>query len=211
MTTEQDLTLLSAYLDNELEGEQLTALRERLLQEPALRRELDALKGTDSLLHDFAARIDGRPLPQAVHGMVAGSARSSAAKLFGVAAAVFVVTMSTFIMMPKQDDLAFLNAMASGEIRHTEIGSVQVIATFKQHDGKHCREYVVPGQHAVACLASGRWQNIVTAEVQVMPEGAFIPASPNVPETIDRYVRLNMSGDVIQGDDEAALISAEWH
>jgi len=63
----------------------------------------------------------------------------------------------------------------------------------------------------VACLASGGWQNLVTAEVQVMPEGAFIPASPNVPETIDRYVRLNMSGDVIQGDDEAALISAEWH
>ena len=211
MTTEQDLTLLSAYLDNELEGEQLTALRERLLQEPALRRELDALKGTDSLLNDFAASIDGRPLPQAVHGMVAGSGRSSAAKLFAVAAAVFVVTMSTFIMMPKQDDLAFLNAMASGEIRQTEIGSVQVIATFRQHDGKYCREYVVPGQHAVACLASGGWQNLVTAEVQVMPEGAFIPASPNVPETIDRYVRLNMSGDVIQGDDEAALISAEWH
>ena len=45
MTTEQDLTLLSAYLDNELEGEQLTALRERLLQEPALRRERPRVRG----------------------------------------------------------------------------------------------------------------------------------------------------------------------
>lgn len=210
MTTEQDLILLSAYLDNELEGEQLTDLRERLLKEPALRRELDALKGADALLKDFSASIDGRPLPREVHGMVAGGARNSAAKLFAVAAAVFVVTMSTFILTPKQDDLAFLNALASGEVRQTEAGNVEVIATFKQHDGRYCREYVMPGQHAVACMNNGSWQNVMTAEVQVMPEGSFVPASPNVPETIDRYVRLNMSGDVIQGDEEAALISADW-
>ena len=47
MIQDEDLTLLSAYADGELVGEDLIRFSERLLKEPALRRELPSGRSTN--------------------------------------------------------------------------------------------------------------------------------------------------------------------
>ncbi len=51
---DRDLELLSAYLDDALSSEERAALDARLAAEPALRRELAALRQTVALVHDFS-------------------------------------------------------------------------------------------------------------------------------------------------------------
>lgn len=57
---EQDLELLSAYLDNQLTGPERVNLERRLGAEPRLRRELDELRATTAALRE----LEPLPLPR---------------------------------------------------------------------------------------------------------------------------------------------------
>jgi anti-sigma factor RsiW len=51
--TDDDILLLSAYIDDELTGEERATLEQRLRTDPALRDELESLRTTATLLHDL--------------------------------------------------------------------------------------------------------------------------------------------------------------
>src|SRR5436190_19329585 len=55
---EQDLELLESYLDDELTGRELEALRQRLSSEPALAVAIDELKGQRQMRQHFFAACE---------------------------------------------------------------------------------------------------------------------------------------------------------
>ena len=99
MISDKDLILLSTFEDGELEGEQLLELRKRLLKEPELRRELDAIRSTDERLREYVSWIDGTPVPDRIAHLVRVSPRNSSRRLFAAVSAVFVITIGTYLSL----------------------------------------------------------------------------------------------------------------
>lgn len=65
-----DLELLSAYLDEELDPAETRALQQRLAQEPALQAQLDELKANDAALMDTFDAINQDPLPEGLANLL---------------------------------------------------------------------------------------------------------------------------------------------
>lgn len=214
MISHEDKEQLSSYLDNELEGTQLASFRERLMREPELRRALDAMKEADGLLRAYAGQMDNKPLPAEIHKMISGKAGLAAVKLFAMAATVFAVTLGFFITSPAPQDITFLDQLASGERVTTNEGFVEVLATFRQHDGRYCREFVTNINHGVACRRDNRWSLVVEVEAassqQPMPDDVYIPASGGAITRVDQYIGANMSGIALGNPEEADLMARSW-
>ena len=212
MISGEDLTLLSAFEDGELEGEQLSEFRHRLLQEPELRRELDAIRATDERLRDYASWIDATPVPEQIAGLVRFPPGSSAAKLFAAAAAVFVLTIGTYLIIPNESDIDYslLAFMESGQRIDFGEDYLEVVASFQQLDGRYCRELITRDSHQIVCLTGESWQSMIEVSRLDPPADAYQPAGGYM-APIDRYVRDHISGTVIEAVEEKQLIENDWH
>ena len=213
MISDEDLTLLSAFEDGELEGEQLSKFRHRLLQEPELRRELDAIRSTDERLRDYASWIDATPVPEQIAGLVRFPPGRSAAKLFAAAAAaaVFVLTIGTYLIIPNELDIDYslLTFMESGQRIDFGEDYLEVVASFQQLDGRYCRELITCDSHKIVCLTSKSWQSMIEVSRLDTPADAYQPAGGYM-ALIDRYVRDHISGTVIEAVEEKRLIENDW-
>lgn len=210
MISEEDLTLLSAYQDGELADEDLSRLRERLLKEPELRRELDAIRDADEMLAGFARQIDQVPVPERISALVRANPAQSAVKLFGAAAAVFVLTVGSFLMSPDTSiDYAMLDELESGERLLLEGDYIEVIATFRQLDGRYCREFMTSTSHRIACRTGAEWRTMVEVSRQELPAGSYQPAGAGL-TAIDHYVRDHISGTPLEAATEKNLIDHHW-
>ena len=211
MISGEDLTLLSAFEDGELEGEQLSKFRHRLLQEPELRRELDAIRSTDERLRDYASWIDATPVPEQIAGLVRFSPGRSAVKLFAAAAAVFVLTIGTYLIIPNELDIDYslLTFMESGQRIDFGEDYLEVVASFQQPDGRYCRELITRDSHQIVCLTGESWQSMIEVSRLDPPADAYQPAGGYM-APIDRYVRDHISGTVIEAVEEKQLIENDW-
>ena len=211
MISGEDLTLLSAFEDGELEGEQLSEFRHRLLQEPELRRELDAIRSTDERLRDYASWIDATPVPEQIAGLVRFPPGRSAAKLFAAAAAVFVLTIGTYLIIPNELDIDYslLTFMESGQRIDFGEDYLEVVVSFQQLDGSHCRELITRDSHQIVCLTGESWQSMIEVSRLDPPADAYQPAGGYM-APIDRYVRDHISGTVIEAVEEKRLIENDW-
>ena len=99
MISKEDLTLLSAYADDELGGKRRSELQQRLLREPEIRKELEAIRAIDEHLRNYAGAIDSAPLPETIRSLVRVSPGSSALKLLAAAASVFVLTIGAYLLI----------------------------------------------------------------------------------------------------------------
>ncbi len=210
MISGEDLTLLSAFEDGELEGEQLSEFRHRLLQEPELRRELDAIRSTDERLRDYASWIDATPVPEQIAGLVRFPLGRSSAKLFA-AAAVFVLTIGTYLIIPNELDIDYslLTFMESGQRIDFGEDYLEVVASFQQLDGRYCRELITRDSHQIVCLMGESWQSMIEVSRLDPPADAYQPAGGYM-APIDRYVRDHTSGTVIEAVEEKQLIENDW-
>ena len=211
MISDEDLTLLSAFEDGELEGEQMSEFRHRLLQEPELRRELDAIRSTDERLRDYASWIDATPVPEQIARLVRLPAGRSATKLFPAAAAVFVLTIGTYLIIPNELDIddSLLTFMESGQRIDFGEDYLEVVASFQQLDGSHCRELITRDSHQIVCLTGESWQSMIEVSRLDTPADAYQPAGGYM-APIDRYVRDHISGTVIEAVEEKQLIENDW-
>lgn len=64
--SEHDLTLISACLDNQLQNDELTAFKKRLLQEPALNAHYQQFKKMDEQIKQQISSIDQTPIPASI-------------------------------------------------------------------------------------------------------------------------------------------------
>lgn len=211
MISEEDLALLSAFEDGELDGAQRSELQQRLLREPDLRSELESLRATDESLRDFARQIDTSPLPESIAGLVRVAPGRSAVKLFAAAAAVFVVTIGSYLLMPRsaEIDYAQLSVLESGQRLAFGDSYLEVVASFQRLDGQYCRELMTRDSHEIACLLGASWQPVIAVSRQDVPVDAYQPAGTDL-ALIDGYVRQHIDGAVMTAREEHSLIKSGW-
>lgn len=211
MISEEDLLLLSAFEDGELEGQQLLSLRRRLLREPELRRELDAIRSTDRKLRDYASGMDSTPVPASISRLVRAPVSKSAVKLFAAAAAMFVMTIGTYFVIPteKDTDYDILATIESGQTIDLGDSYIEVLASFQHIDGRYCREMINNESHWIVCLTDGSWTSVINATRLDLPEGVYQPAGGDS-AAIDSYVRDHMAGSVIERAQERRLMQNDW-
>ncbi len=67
---DQDTLLLSAYIDEQLDTEQVRILQQRLKNEPDLKQHLDQMRNTDVRLHDVFNPIVDEPLSEGLQRLL---------------------------------------------------------------------------------------------------------------------------------------------
>jgi hypothetical protein len=72
-----DDAILSAYLDDELSGDEAGRLRDRLADDPALARRLEQMRAANLAAGSFFRAADGEPLPRGVLDLLNDGADSS--------------------------------------------------------------------------------------------------------------------------------------
>jgi hypothetical protein len=72
-----DDAILSAYLDDELSGDEAGRLHDRLVGDPALARRLEEMRAANLAARSFFRAADGEPLPQGVLDLLNDEADSS--------------------------------------------------------------------------------------------------------------------------------------
>ncbi len=210
MINDQDIEQISAYLDGELSSEESTRFKARLLAEPALRAEYDALKGNDDLLRGFAARSDAAP--PVMYPELRQDSKQPGRLTWGlVASVVMVMVVASFL---RNEETSSINdALAttlSGDRFETEAGFIEPQMTFKHANGQYCREFVTQDSRAVACKAARDWVVLMSVpEAGQVDDGYYQPAS-NGTQKVDSFISGNMTGDAYDHADEAELIEAGW-
>jgi len=111
-----------------------------------------------------------------------------------------------------------LDRVASGEGVDAVGGHITLVATFRDGDGRYCREYdygaAAPGTARVtgiACRADGAWR----VDVAVLTRGeaalaGYVPASDEAHRAVETLVRTREMGAPVSAADEAQAIARGW-
>lgn len=160
---------LSAFLDSELPEQEMQAVRDRLLEDPALSDRLAALASSDRAVASHYSAIDNRPLPRAVTALLGQDQRGPAEVIefpwwrriqkavdrrSGIAVAAALVMgfglAQLLSLSPTGTDATWravaqsLETTPSGETRTLEPGGQLVPRlTFTNREGEYCRLFRV--------------------------------------------------------------------
>lgn len=114
---------------------------------------------------------------------------------------------------------AALERMAMGGGVDTARGHITLIATFRDREGRFCREYdygaAAPGTASVtgvACRAANdAWRVEVAVLTQSVPvETGYVPASDEAHRAVAAFVRDRAQGAPLSAADEAMAIARGW-
>ena len=234
MNNENDIQLLSQYIDGELPAADTQALRKRLLAEPGLRAEYDALRAADEQLKAHFDQAGAAEVPARVSQLLAtpdsnGEGRRAG---FGLAIAASILAASGLLLVPQTGQIAGesdgANALAqalessasraSGRDELADGRQFRAVLSFPGADGNWCREYMIAdgdsNQHGVACRENGEWQTRVQAP-DLLPQDnaadAYRPAGANNAQIIGEYIDNNASGIPLSLKQESQLIQSNWN
>jgi hypothetical protein len=230
--TEQDLELLSQFLDGELPSPQARALRERLLAEPELRSELERMKAVDARLR--RAFGETGEVPPGVAALLedceAGdtAAHPGHGRRWGFAIAASVLAAAVFLASPEwrqqqpAGDTALaraLESVPSSSDAWTALGDdrlVRPMLSFQSHAGGWCREYLLQqgndSWHGVACReGESRWTNeLLVPEAAAAASGDYRPAGAGDAGAIADFVNQHAADIPVSAAEEAGLIARGW-
>jgi surface antigen len=98
------------------------------------------------------------------------------------------------------------------------IGEIEPLLTFRDVDGRYCREYqVVAGAGSASALglscrqSDGPWRGVLTVAATAQPDGAYVPASRASNDALDATVDALMTGIPLSEAEETTLIANGWH
>ncbi|MDM7941444.1 MAG: hypothetical protein QUV35_02330 [Hydrogenophaga sp.] len=113
-----------------------------------------------------------------------------------------------------------LEVSSSGRVLRTAAGAVEILATFEQVGGGHCREFNRSSpdgslaELGVACRDTrGEWQlEFLAAEDRAPGAGQdrYRTASDRQQEQADAFLRERVQGSPLDGNEEQALIERGW-
>ena len=108
MSTEQDIELLSQYIDSELSADQTQALRKRLLAEPELRASYDSLRAANEQLKAHFNTAAVTEIPANVSNLLStpdsnGDSRRAG---WGLAVAASILAASGLLLAPQSGQFA---------------------------------------------------------------------------------------------------------
>lgn len=224
----QDELLINGYLDNELSKESALKVSQRLLAEPHLRAEFDAIKAVDSSLKNTLLGQQ-QATPSHIREMLKTEEKTKpyikkllpmglAASVAAIAGALLVITNDTPDKSNTQSfDYALSTLPSSSESWHTisDNRQLQPALSFRSRDMHWCREYLLADNNAVqrgvACRENGRWHIKVQGAAQNQQvNNRYITASASDNDQIADFVEKNALDIPISSREEATLIASQW-
>ncbi len=235
MLNEQDLEQLSAYLDGELTGLQASGFQKRLLAESELRAEYEIIKHNDEKLRKY---LSGKVTPAVTdeQGVVPftrvnhhkngdknygeSTGKNNRVMLAMVASAAFIMFAAAYFRGMDSEPLQWaLETTPSGEQYTMGADFIMPVASFQDHDGQICREYVTSvhegaqqtEERAVACRLNGFWRvvlNVPASNVDASTQ--YIPAGAGDVEAIDNFISDNIEGNAFGSEKELEMIRNNW-
>lgn len=179
--SDQDFTLLSAYVDGELEPDVATALEQRLAQDSELRARLTALRGLQAELQAVARTgADSSPVPESIRALLQQQPSrirsvphrlatfSATVRRQGLAVAASLAVIAGLLLAPQwqrevQEQtgdpllaaaLEALPSRAEGWDILEDGRQLRAILSFPKRSGSWCREYLLAAEsHAVRGVA----------------------------------------------------------
>lgn len=171
---------------------------------------------------DFAARRAARP---------AGPVRRFALPLAAsIALAVGIAggwTLSSQTVTPEDPGMllggismesrlhAALEGTPSGQALAWDGGAITPLLTFRDTDGRFCREFQATGSAGgqgsigIACRGDGQWQGEFAIAAQAAGSGNFQPASGGM-ESLETFIDELMADMPLDAEAEAAALAAGW-
>jgi hypothetical protein len=232
---EDELHLVMAYHDGELEAGDRTRAEKVLAENPAAREWLGQLKAGDDLVRQALADVLSEPVPERVLGAVAQpsnslrrAARHQLAKTrhFAMAASVLLcVTAAFWLSSPSKREegaiapfLAHSLESGSSGARFTqpEAGmTVMPLATYRTDSGQYCRTYAgMVGEARLSGLAcrsgEGHWVKVVEQQIGASPTKEVYRPASGIPNLIGQHLDKLGAKNALASQDESSLINNHW-
>lgn len=152
-----EVTMLSAYIDNELGPEDRQKTEDALSNSASLRERLHILQGSDLAMRDAFKELDNTPMPAGLEALIRGEhntvqeqskvvplRRKIPTPAWGIAASV-ILGVVLFLQSPQplmvSEELnQFANQATSGSITQGDGWRAELVMSFEQEDGTRCRE-----------------------------------------------------------------------
>ncbi len=231
MLSEQDHQLISASLDGELAPEQEMAFKHRLLQEPALNKQYQAIKAMGQDLKNTFADIASTPVPQSLSSLLEDdiqveneqkATQNNQWRFLALAASVAAIGLLSFFGLQNTSDnqvsialTKALNTQPAMQVMQLDSNNqFIVLQSFRHNDGRVCREYQISDtnnqSHAIACKKNQQWQLEVTQSSVVAEQAHHVTASGEEVKTIEQYLKGAVKGEFLTSDDEMVQIKRNW-
>ena len=110
---------------------------------------------------------------------------------------------------------AALESTPSGQALAWDGGAITPLLTFRDTDGRFCREFQSTGSAGgqgsigIACRGDGQWQGQFAIAAQTSGQGDIVPASGGV-ESLETFVDELMADIPLDAEAEAAALAAGW-
>ena len=238
--TEQDLELLSQYLDGELDAAEAQELRKRLIADPQLRAGLDRLQAVNNTVKNAFDIPDADAVPAQIVQLVESTGRNIRGVPahrragWGFAVAASLVAATGLVLAPDWQQqapqypegrvtgdpllasvLEYAASRASGWDSLDDGRQVRATLSFQKTDGGWCREYLLSGVdstwHGVACRSEGHWSIEVQSPGTVAGSAnEYRPAGTTDSDEIASFINTQAADIALSPEEEAALIARNW-
>ncbi len=227
---------LSAFLDAELPGTEMEALRDALAEDGALADRLAALAAADAAVVRAYGKIDNEPLPESVQGLLARadarddrapSSRQSQTRLLAMpwprAAVAAGIALVVGLGLGQNWDTpattwtevaAVLEQQPSGQSYPlSEDARVKPRLTYRDQQGDYCRQYVLSRdgstEEAIACRREGSWEPVLTIHRENVREaGPYRTATGGSP--LDSFIDRTLNEGPLDRSGERNAIQRQW-
>lgn len=228
---------LSAFLDSELNDDDMEQVRTALETDDELVMRLAELSEVDALVKENSTSIDSTPMSDALAKTAAKlnaennvvqfslwqQLKQSANKSLAVAASiavVFGIAMTSYLQPSSVQNIAgntittALNTQLSGDTFEQSDGSLfNAQLSFKSQQGELCRQYAISlentTQISIACKTQNGWQiKAKTAKQQAVNNAQYQTASSK--SALDTVIDDMISGAPLDRAQEQQAISAKW-
>lgn len=218
---------LSAYIDGELEPQEIERLRALIASDASLSVRVDRLRKTTSLTQEAFAPLAVSPAPRSLQAAAnvspfwrRYSGHVGAALVASVAGLVIGMSLRGGASSLMDENLraspviaGALTAVVSGEGSRWGAMLVTPIYSFRTQQGGVCRVFHVHARETAmegaACRAGADWRVVALAPARAR-QGAFTQAGSDEPAAVAAAVDELAAGDALSATEERALIATNW-
>ena len=219
-----DDQVLSAFLDAELNDEQMQIVRASIADDETLCDRLAELAAVDQHVKQYSKQIDEQPVPDSISALLAEGENHNVVSMTKTkptpvktlsamaiaASAIFAITLT--FMQPGDNKYEVLAATPSGVEASYSDGSITPQLSFTNQQGQLCRVYLdrQPQQVSqnLACRNDQGWVE-KTAPIAVQDnQQSYQTASASNP--LDTLLDEMMVGTALNAEQEQHAIATNW-
>jgi hypothetical protein len=236
--TDQNIELLSQYIDGELPAAEAQALRKRLLTDLQLRAQLDRMQTVDNSVKAAFDMPGAAEVPARITQMVENTTTSTGGLSaqhragWGLAIAASLLAATGLLLAPQwqqpsgelpsgdallADTLENSPSRAQGWETLADGSHMRPLLSFPDSRGGWCREYLLSSQdntwRGVACRNSGSGQWITEVRSPDILAGStteYRPAGAANPGQITAFINTHSADIAVSLKQEADLIAHAW-